>query len=64
MASCELHCLTAEGHCEEIELMLSRVPGDMLEGDGDTPEDAIRRLREAYDELLENQRVETPRKEP
>lgn len=50
MASCELHALTAEGHCSEIEKMLEHVPKDMLEGDGDSPSDAIERLRGAYED--------------
>jgi hypothetical protein len=51
MASCPNHALNAEQHCEEMEKMLEHVPGDFCEGEGDSPSDALRRFREAYDEL-------------
>lgn len=52
MASCNDHCLNAEEHCEEMERMLHNVGDPFLSGEGDSPADAVRRLRSAYDEVL------------
>ncbi len=49
---CELHGLTEAGHCGEMEKMLEEVPGDFCEGEGDMPHEAVRRLADAYEELL------------
>jgi hypothetical protein len=52
MASCPTHALSAEQHCEEMELMLEEIPGDFCEGEGDMPHDAVKRLANAYWEAV------------
>ena len=46
---CDVHGLTPDEHCSVLEACLQEVPGDMLEGDGDQPHDAVERLRLAWE---------------
>jgi hypothetical protein len=46
---CLEHYLLPEEHCAELEACLQQVPGDFCEGEGDSPHDAVNRLRVAYE---------------
>ncbi len=50
---CKEHVLLLTEHCDHMEEMLKQIPGQFLEGEGDSPKDAVERLKDAYEQAIE-----------